>query len=269
MKELKLAVIGKDVSASTSPQIHNFIAARMGNKISYEKISIPENEFENKIGEIFKELDGFNVTIPYKLAIIPSLKTVVGDAKTFGAVNTVTTCDLRGNNTDGLGFSMMLQNNGVNVKGKSALVLGAGGAGRSVSKKLLEAGANVSVYDTVYDNVRRLASEFSGIAPLKSIENKPYFLIVNATGVGMHKTIGQSPVSERLISLCEVATDLIYTPEKSRFLQIAENYGKRIINGEGMLFYQAYFSECIYFGSTPDNGQAEQLFKQYQRENLQ
>ena len=133
MKGLKLAVIGKDVSKSTSPEIHTFIAERMGNKVDYKKISIPEEEFENRIGGIIEQLDGFNVTIPYKLSVMPHLKSVEGDAKVFGAVNTVTTSDLRGDNTDGLGFTMMLENNGVNVSGKSVLVIGAGGAGRRLS----------------------------------------------------------------------------------------------------------------------------------------
>lgn len=268
MKELKLAVIGKDVSASTSPQIHNFIAAKMGNRVAYQRISVPEDKFEEQISGLIESLDGFNVTIPYKLAIIPHLKTIEGDAKTFGAVNTVTTGNLCGYNTDGLGFMMMLRNNGVEVNGKSVLVLGAGGAGRSVSEKLLEAGAKVSVYDKFYGNVLSLSKEFKGIEALKDIPIKRYNVIVNATGVGMHKSVGQSPVGADLLSGCAVAIDLIYTPQKSRFLEIAEGCGKKIINGEGMLFYQAYFSECIYFGARPDGAQAEKLFNEYRKENI-
>lgn len=267
MKILKLAVIGKDVSKSVSPEIHTFIAARMGNSIHYEKISIPEEQFEGSIGEIIAKLDGFNVTIPYKLSIIHHLKSVSGDAKAFGAVNTVTCRDLCGHNTDGMGFMMMLENNGICVKGKKVLLLGAGGAGRSVAKKLLDAGAKVHVYDKTYANSLRLAQEFNGVIPLKEVEVEPYYLIINATGVGMHKTEGMSPVNGEILNLCEVAVDLIYTPKKSKFLEIAEGFGKRIINGEGMLFYQAYFAECIYFGVPHDNALARQLFEEYIKEN--
>lgn len=269
MKELKLAVIGKDVSASLSPQIHNFIAGKMGNRVQYRKISIPEESFEESIVQIIGGLNGFNVTIPYKLSIIPHLKATSGDAKVFGAVNTVTTFDMCGYNTDGLGFMMTLQNNGVEVNGKTALVLGAGGAGRSVSKKLLDAGAHVSVYDKSYASANRLAEEFRGLTALNQIPPLPYFLIVNATGVGMHNSVGQSPVGEELIAGCSVAMDLIYTPPKSKFLEVAERQGKKIINGAGMLFYQAYFAECLYFGISPDNAQAERLFNEYQKENMQ
>lgn len=263
MTKKKLAVIGKDVSKSTSPQIHNFIASRLNLAVEYGKISIPESEFEDKIDALLAELDGVNVTIPYKLAVIPHLKNIEGDAKVFGAVNTVNCKTLTGDNTDGLGFMLMLKNNGVEVCGKEVLLLGAGGAGRSVAKKLLDAGACVSVYDKNTDNAVALEEEFKGVHALKNISDKPYYLIVNATGVGMHKTEGISPVSENLLSLCEVAVDLIYVPEKSEFLRLAETHGKKIINGKAMLFYQAYYADCIFFGLGPDEAQAKKLFTEF------
>ena len=89
MKTLNLAVIGKDVSQSESPEMHSFIAQSMGNCINYKKISIPEEQFESSFENAVAGLDGFNVTIPYKLTVIPYLKSVTGDAIAFGAVNTV------------------------------------------------------------------------------------------------------------------------------------------------------------------------------------
>ncbi len=263
MKTLKLAVVGKDVSKSSSPEMHTFIAGRMGNKIEYEKISIAEKEFETKADSLFGELDGFNVTIPYKLSIIPHLNAVEGDAEVFGAVNTVRTRDKTGHNTDGLGFSLMLKNNGVFVEDREILLLGAGGAGRSVAKKLVDAGAKVYVFDTRAESSQSLAKEFKNIVSIDKIETRPYFAVINATGIGMHKTEGISPVGEELLSLCEAAVDLIYTPPKSKFLEIAESCGKKIINGEAMLFYQAYYAECIYFGVEADEKQAKDLFNEY------
>ena len=83
----------------------------------------------------------------------------------------------------------------------------------------------------------------------------------------MHESEGESPVGKELLGKCEVAVDLIYTPAKSKFLELAECSGKKIINGFGMLFYQAYYSQCIYFGIKPDKAQAKQLFKEYQKVN--
>ena len=263
----KLAVIGKDVSKSLSPQIHKFIAKHTENQLEYERISIPEDEFEKSAKKLFKEYDGFNVTIPYKLSIMPYLKRIEGDAKTFGAVNTVRTADMSGHNTDGMGFMLMLKNNGVDVAGKEVLLLGAGGAGRSVAKKLADAGAHVYVYDTRFDCARDIEKEF-GAKAIEKIVCKPYYAIINATGIGMHNTEGISPVGVDLINQCEVAVDLIYTPEKSEFLRLAENCGKMIINGRAMLFYQAYYAQCIYFEKTADEAQAKELFNKFTEEML-
>lgn len=83
----------------------------------------------------------------------------------------------------------------------------------------------------------------------------------------MHKTEGISPVGEEVLRGCDVALDLIYTPEKSKFLQIAESLGKKIINGAAMLFYQAYYAECIYFDRTANEAEAKRLFEEY-KENI-
>ncbi|MDE6557993.1 MAG: shikimate dehydrogenase [Clostridia bacterium] len=263
---IKLAVIGKDVSKSTSPEIHNFIAKELGLDISYEKISIPEEQFESKIGELLKTYDGLNVTIPYKLSIIPHLKSVAGDAAAFGAVNTVLTKTLTGYNTDGLGFMQMLESNSVEVAGESVLLLGAGGAGRSVAKKLADAGATVQIYDKNSDNANAVAAEFNGVTAIDEVKPEKRKLVINATGVGMHKSEGLSPVTPEITEACEVAVDLIYVPVKSEFLRIAETQGKKIINGRAMLFYQAYYSDCLYFNLTPSTELASKLFQKYLKE---
>lgn len=268
MKKLKLAVIGKDVSKSQSPQMHSFIAKNLGYEIDYQKISIAEDEFENKIESVLNSFDGLNVTIPYKLSIIPHLKKTEGDAKVFGAVNTVKTAHMSGYNTDGLGFELMLKNGNVDVNGKKVLVLGAGGAGRSVAKKLFDNGATVFISDTNFKNAEAVAKEFKGVTALKSIPAESYFAIVNATGVGMHKTEGLSPVNEDIISACQVAIDLIYTPPQSKFLQIARSLGKKTLNGLPMLFYQAYYAECIFADLTPEGQTAQRLFNEYLKENI-
>lgn len=260
---MKLAVIGKDVSKSLSPEIHAFIAQRTGNKITYDKISLPVGTFADNINRLLEEYDGFNVTIPYKVEIIPYLSEILGDAAAYGAVNTVRCFDRTGHNTDGAGFALMLKNNGIEVSGKNVLLLGAGGAGRSVAKKLADGGARVCVYDKFKENAENIASEFGGVSAVEEIEDKPYNLIINATGVGMHNTVGISPVGEKLLSLCEAAVDLIYAPSESEFLRLAKKNGKKTVNGLAMLFYQAYYAQCIYFGCQPDDLQARELYEEF------
>ena len=101
--------------------------------------------------------------------------------------------------------------------------------------------------------------------PLTVLEPDDYDLIINITGVGMHKTEGISPVGADILSRTKMACDLIYYPHKSEFLRIAESLGKPILNGEGMLFYQAYYGDCIVLGREPNAEEAKALFEEYRR----
>ncbi|MDE6059547.1 MAG: shikimate dehydrogenase [Clostridia bacterium] len=265
---LKLAVIGKDVSKSLSPSMHHFILKAMGESCSYDKISIPPEEFSARAEKLFEAYDAFNVTIPFKGDIIPYLKELKGDALSFGAVNTVLSKERFGFNTDGYGFLLMLENAGVEVAGKTVLVLGAGGAGRSCVKKLIEAGAKVSVYERSKERLQSVYEEFGGFTPLDEIPLKAFNIIVNCTGIGMHDTVGKSPVGEDLLALCNTAVDLIYEPEESEFLRLARGLNKKTVNGAAMLFYQAYMSDCIYLGKKPSAAQAKELWNHYREEGI-
>ncbi len=143
------------------------------------------------------------------------------------------------------------------------MVLGSGGVGRSVIKKLLDAGASVFAFDLNEESLQKVHEEFPTFTPLAAVEEKPYDVIINCTGVGMHKTEGKSPVGAGLLSLCDTAVDLIYEPKKSEFLRLAEECGKKIVNGESMLFYQAYYSDCIYLKKQPSAAEAKALFEKF------
>ena len=260
---LKLAVIGKDVSKSDSPKMHRFILGKLNEGCEYDTVSIPPEEFSSRAENLFEKYDAFNVTIPFKADIIPFLKETRGDAKKFGAVNTVVTRERAGYNTDGYGFLLMLENAGISVKNKTVLVLGAGGAGRSCIFKLVEAGAKVFAYERNAERLRLVHQEIGGFTPLESIPNAPFDIIVNCTGIGMHDTEGRSPVGEELLEKCGAAVDLIYVPKKSEFLRLAENKGKPIVNGAAMLFYQAYMADCIYLKRQANASEAKAFFQEY------
>lgn len=263
---MKMAVVGKDVSKSLSPKMHTYLMKKLGEECTYEAISIAPEAFEEKIEALLSSYDTLNVTIPFKRSIMPHLAKIVGDAKAFGAVNTVKAASREGYNTDGEGFLLSLATNGVQVKGKRVLVLGTGGVGRSVIKKLADAGADVYATELREEVLNAAYEEFRCFTPLKELKAEPYYLILNCTGVGMHKTEGKSPVGGELLSLCEVAYDLIYEPKKSEFLRIAESLGKQIINGVGMLFYQAYYADCIFLGREVNENEAKALFIAYTEE---
>ena len=79
----------------------------------------------------------------------------------------------------------------------------------------------------------------------------------------MHDSVGKSPVSKQAFLGAKTAVDLIYKPKKSEFLRLAEENGLSILNGEAMLFYQAYYADCLYLGLEPDEKQAENDYKKY------
>ena len=269
---LKLAVIGKDVSQSRSPAMHTFLLERMGAQCSYEAVSFPPAQFASRAPALFGRYDGFNVTIPFKADIIPLLSRIEGNAKVFGAVNTVVAATRTGYNTDGAGFMLMLENAGVEVAGRRVLVLGAGGAGRSCIFRLAQAGAQVFAYEREEGRLRRTAEALGCFIPLTCAEGR-FDVVINCTGVGMHDTVGQTPrvrtsagempVGEELLSGCSAAVDLIYEPAQSEFLRIAASLGKKTVNGDAMLFYQAYYADCIYLERTPSAEEARRYYTEY------
>ncbi len=265
-KKLRLALVGKDVSASTSHKVHAFILGKFGYGCEYEKISLPYEEFDGTVRRLLGDFDGFSVTIPYKRDIMEYLDEVVGDAFDFGAVNTVVSATRKGYNTDGAGFMLMLRLAGVAVEGKKALVLGGGGAGRSTAAALKKAGAEVYIYQRNREKLEETCREL-GVNAAASANGGGYDMLVNATGVGMHDKEGLSPVQTAGFEGANVAVDLIYHPAESAFLTQAKGLGLKILNGAPMLFYQAYFADCLFLGKTPRDDEAQSFYAEYQRKN--
>ena len=261
-KIVRLGLVGKDVSKSESQAIHTFILGKLGYKCEYENFSVNAEDFDLAMRRLLGDFDGFNVTIPYKRDVMEYLNSIVGDALTFGAVNTVINGVGVGYNTDGVGFLLMVRLAGIEVKGKKILVLGGGGSGRSTAGALKNAGADVYVYRRDREELLELCAQL-GVTPVDNPESGGFDILVNTTGVGMHDTVGRSPVTQKAFLGAESAIDLIYYPAESEFLRLAKEQGLRTLNGESMLFYQGYYSDCLYLGLTPDDGQAEEFYKEY------
>ena len=267
-KQLRLALVGKDVSKSDSEPIHTFILSHFGVDCAYTRFSVEKQDFDSVMRTLLGDFDGFNVTIPYKRDVMGYLDEVTGDALDFGAVNTVVTATSKGYNTDGAGFMLMLKAAGISVADKKILVLGGGGSGRSTAAALKKAGAAVYMYQRRKDKLQETCNEL-GITPSDSAESGGFDIVINCTGVGMHESVGQSPVTAQAFRGASAAIDLIYKPEKSAFLQLSEGQGLQVLNGAAMLFYQAYFADCLYLGREPDEAQAILLYQKYKSENNQ
>ena len=264
IKKIRLGLVGKDVSKSISPQIHTFILNEWGIECEYEKLSAPQEEFDGVMRSLLGDFDGFNVTIPYKREVMGYLNEVVGDAFAFGSVNTVLSKTGRGYNTDGAGFLLMLRLAGIEVKDKKVLVLGGGGSGRSSAAALKKAGAQVFVYQRRKDKLDELCNELS-VQAAQDPNEGGYDILVNCTGVGMHDSEGLSPVTQQAFVGGTWAVDLIYEPKQSAFLKLAKGAGLSTLNGEAMLFYQAYFADCLYTDRTPLDVEAKELYEKFIR----
>ncbi len=261
-KKLRLGLIGKDVSKSLSERMHRFLLTEMGVACEYERFSITPSELDNVIWKLLGDFDGFNITIPYKRDIFEYLDEIDSDAVACGAVNTVVSRTRKGYNTDGAGFLLMLTVAGIEVKNKSVLILGAGGAGRSSAVALKNAGAEVSMYRRNRAELEETCMQL-GVTAADDPERGGYDIVINTTGVGMHDSEGESPVGEKAFAGSRVAVDLIYEPKKSEFLRLAEKNGLQICNGDAMLFYQAYYADCIYLGERADAANAKALYEKY------
>jgi shikimate dehydrogenase len=261
-KKIRLGLVGKDVSKSDSERIHRFILNEWGVACDYENISVNAEEFDSAARYLMGDFDGFNVTIPYKRDIMCYLDGMQGDALVYGAVNTVTTNDRQGFNTDGVGFLLMLRAANIPFENKKILILGAGGAGRSSAVALKNAGAEVFLYQRNKEKLAEVCQELAMHAA-SDPESGGYDIVINSTGVGMHETVGISPVRKAAFQGAESAIDLIYKPAESEFLRLAKQAGLRTLNGEAMLFYQAYYSDCIYLNRTADENEAKALYKKY------
>jgi shikimate dehydrogenase len=258
---IRLGLIGKDVSQSESEAIHVFILNELGYQCEYENFSVDVANFDNAMRRLLGDFDGFNVTIPYKRDVMEYLDGVEGDALLCGSVNTVVNGTV-GHNTDGVGFLLTIRLAGIEVKDKKILVLGGGGSGRSTAAALKKAGARVYAYRRNREELLEMCGQL-GIMPIDNPEMGGFDILVNTTGVGMHDTVGVSPVEERAFDGCECAVDLIYEPKQTAFMAQAKAKGVKTVGGLAMLFYQAYYADCLYVGKKADEQEAEQLYQGY------
>lgn len=251
-----LGVIGFPVSHSLSPIMHNAAIAAMGLDYVYVPLPIAVNDLPAAIAGLkaIQSVQGFNLTIPHKVEVIPLLDEVLPIAKSVGAVNTVKRIGDRwvGTNTDVAGFLEPLQQlNYDDWTQRPAVILGSGGAAKAVVAACLKLGC--PVIHVVGRDPKKM-KKFHGVMtnqlqdynlrvhPWASIPQllEVAGIIINATPIGMSND-PNTPISEvemELLPSHAIAYDLIYTPRPTKFLQIAAARGLKAIDGLEMLINQ-------------------------------
>ena len=233
---MKFGVLGKSLPHTYSPQIHKAFA-------DYEYTVLERTEEQvHALFEGAEGLDGFNVTIPYK-KLAASLCTELSDeVRELGAANTIVRLPdggFKGYNTDVYGFTYMLESAGIEAAGKQCLILGTGGASVAVEYALKKMGAAKIDFcsrsgDINYENVYDVAADVQ--------------IVVNATPVGMFPNVDDSPVDLSKFQKLYAAADIVYNPNRTRFLQQAQELGVKNAGGLSMLVAQAWEASRIFKG---------------------
>lgn len=273
-----LGVMGWPIAHSLSPVLQNAAIEEAGLDYVYISLPVPPEKLKEAVAGLrAMQFTGWNVTIPHKQAIMAELDAVDEDARIIGAVNTVVNRDghLTGYNTDCIGFRQPLAQQGFLPKGKEATILGAGGAARAVIWGLLRAKVKrITLGVRNPAKAARLAEEFAAYGEIQVLhwEDSAFAehlavtdLLVNTTPLGMYPHVeGMPPVDWTKLKKDALVYDIIYTPERTRFLSEAQAHGHAIINGEGMLAGQGAAAFTLWTGVAPDLA----LMKRALREEL-
>lgn len=263
------AVIGNPISHSLSPNMHDAWLKQLNIDASYIPIHVEQNHLKQAV-ESLKLLgcSGWNVTVPFKEAIIPLLDEVDDSAKGIGAVNTVVkTGDNKyvGYNTDGLGF---IESLGYILPEHNILMIGAGGAARGIAHAFERLGfTNLSIANRTLEKAIVLVDELqTGQAlTLEEAENdlNKFDIIVQTTPLGMKSSEASLPIQLNRIKENAIVADIVYNPLVTPFLEEAKKYNVRTINGLGMLVHQGALAFSYWNGLKPDtDGMIQQLIEQ-------
>ncbi|ONI46195.1 shikimate dehydrogenase [Candidatus Epulonipiscioides gigas] len=246
----KYGLLGEKLGHSLSPEIHEHFFNLTNIKASYVLNQVPKNKV-NSVVEAIKalDMDGVNVTIPYKEQVIFQLDKISDEAKKIGSVNTIKIVGNQafGYNTDYFGIGEMLNSGKIVVAENDFYILGAGGSAKSVICYLLDHNAKNVVLVT--RDKQKAMRYFKNIEIIDYIEfeaiDKAY-CIVNTTPVGMYPNCENSPIGENKIKCFSAAVDLIYNPLETEFLKYARENGLITVNGLYMLVAQAIKSQEIW-----------------------
>ena len=252
-----VGLIGWPVEHSRSPAMHNAAFEALDLHWRYILLPTPLDQIHVVVARIRSgELQGANVTIPHKQAVMAHLDEIDPAAQAVGAVNTIVKQDDRliGFNTDTLGFKRALIETGVNVADQPCAVLGAGGSARAVVYVLHELSAHVTVYARDVEKARAFHAECRPLSLLHEIDSATK-LVVNTTPVGLSPNVDTSPWPDELpLPKDALIFDLLNNPARTKFMQQATQAGLQAVNGWNMLVYQGAAAFAMWTGIEPPIG---------------
>lgn len=265
---IRLGIFGWPVAQSKSPQMHESAAQALGIPLRYERFEVPPEALTEAVrAKHAAGIDGYNLTVPHKVAIMSLLDEVTPAARAIGAVNTVVRRGDRylGDNTDAPGLVRSLEEAGVQLIGADVVVLGAGGAARAAVVGLAQAGAKeirvLSRRPEQGEALCRSLAEAAGCglkaAPLGEAER--HFgrasLLVQATSATLESNPGAQAFAESLpleaLPTGAAVVDMVYKPLQTTLLARAAARGLSTIDGLGMLLHQGGIAFEMWTGFEP------------------
>ena len=255
-----LGVIGNPIEHTLSPVIHNTISEKMGIDAVYVPIRVEDGIDKAVLGAGAMNFSGLNVTVPHKQDVMASLVEVDELAMKIGAVNTLVPVagGFKGYNTDMPGLFRALTFHGVSLEGKSAIVIGAGGASRAVCTMLVTYGAErIYLINRSVDKAKAIAELSDKIIPMgltegdtvgsyKDIPDGDY-IAFQCTSLGLKAGDRLLIEDDDFYKKISYGYDLIYNPAETPFILKLKEMGIPYDNGLTMLLYQAVIAYELWF----------------------
>ncbi|MBD5138354.1 MAG: shikimate dehydrogenase [Ruminococcus sp.] len=272
----KYALLGYPLGHTMSPPIHKRLFELDGDlSAEYEVCEISPDRLDEKAGYL-NSLNGYNITIPYKVDIISHLDELDQSAKRYNSVNCVVNRDGRniGFNTDCSGFLRSLEAGGAKLGGR-VLQIGCGGVGRMMATEAALHGADLTIvslpeFIAGAEEVAKEASKLNPSAKISVITHDKisgeFDLLMNASPVGMYPKTDDCPVTEDVVKSCKCVFEVIYNPNVTKLMSIAANNGIPAIGGMAMLVWQAAVAHEIWSGASYNDKDVEKIIEDMKAE---
>ena len=260
MKKKSFAIIGNPISHSLSPILHNYWLEKYNIDANYSLLNIDEKAIENVVNKIRnKELNGINVTLPYKQKIIPFVDQLVNDAKSTNSVNTVfldNENNIIGENSDVFGLQAAYLKEITNSESKRALIIGAGGLSSSVMFSLQKSKIkDISIINRTIEKSVFLKKKFNflNILEWKFLKEEicKFDIIINATSLGL-KNGNDFKFNFENVKNNMIYIDTIYNPIETKTLKFLKNKEIKTFNGLDMFIYQGQKSFYLWNKINPE-----------------
>lgn len=278
-----IGIFGNPIKHTLSPIIHDTISRRLGLDERYIPFHIEENLGMAVKDAFDKGILGLNITVPHKQSVMEYLVETDHAAKVIGAVNTLVRADggYKGYNTDMPGLAKAIESEGVSLKNRNIIILGAGGAARAAVYMCIKYGAKkVYIINRTIENAKKIADDMTAVfgngsddkikyADIYAVAADRYseiprdkYIFIQCTSVGLHEGDGLPVVCDTdFYKMASFGVDLIYNPAKTPFIKLMERLGIRTMNGLKMLLYQGVMANELWNGKVVDGETTDKIYR--------